>query len=842
MRKVYFLMGLSFLCLPWLCSCNQDEIEPLDGEIVFEILDSDGKPVTELQTFTFGDKGEYGLRARFASYIEVKAPAKWLVEANPSAGTCEISVPSVEDDAAEASGTITFNIRSQAGRLRTVTLDVAAKEPNLIFAFDDPDVTSTVQMMAYSQSKKYTFTSQSVKDFKFKTPAGWSALYNQNDNYITIVAPSATAEEFVKQGTVEVTPVSFRGAVGEPSVIEVALSDYMPSMIFEQETYAFAGGASSEIAFDAINVTRLEIEAPEGWNITPDLNAGKLKVLSPATADLLTVKGGGTVRIKAFNESTPGEVGTVSENYEVFVKLNINGIYTLEDFQAFAAAVETNASLDAYSYQGEVALLTDIDLSGSDKQIFVPGMFSAKFNGYDNTVRIAVVATANEIGLFHTLAATAEIKNLVIEGTIKSNLTGQHYIGGLAVLNEGAPVSGVTADIDFTYEPASWKSDGWYGGLVARTKGAVYTDCHAKGDIVHKQGCIKIFGGLIGEIIESPFDAATGDRSQLVKISDCSNTGNFTLDYNGQNPNNSRFGGIVGWAENWMAEYTNLTNEGNFTITLGITNGNAIHSAGGILGNGYGFFTNCVNRGSISSVERAANRRYGGIVGGVGSATGKTNGYYLRMENCSNYGNLSHTSNFGSGIAGIVENCQGNVEIKNCINYGKISNPQTTTSIKHNENPSQYSGLVTFIKGGTFDGCENHGDIEGIARDRMAGLVGRCQNGDGNIVFRNCKNTGNIKLRMHPDNSIANVSAAGIAVFDSEIKTTTVTFTNCANTGTIDAEIFPVSGGQQRVFHIVSMAKYLASGPLFPGVISMDDATKAYQESTEGLVQKDLTK
>lgn len=840
MRKVYFLMGLSFLCLTWLCSCNQDEIEPLDGEIVFEILDSDGNPVTELQTFTFGDKGEYGLRARFASYIEIKAPAKWLAEANPSAGTCEISVPSAEDEEAAASGTIAFNIRSQTGRVRTVFLEVAAKEPNLVFAFDDPGVTSTLQMMAYSQSKRFTFTSQSVKNFKFETPAGWSALYNQNDNYITIVAPNVTAEEFVKEGVIKVTPVSFRDAVGETSSIEVALADYMPSVIFENDTYAFAGGINSEIPFEAVNVTRLEVEAPEGWNITPDLTTGKLKVISPATADLLTAKGGGTVRIKAFNESTPGEIGTVSEDYEVFVKLNINGIYTPEDFQAFAGAVEANTSLDAYSYQGEVALLTDLDLSGSDKQVFVPGTLSAKFNGYNNTIRIAVVASEKEIGLFHTLGATAEIKNLTIEGTIKSNLTVQQYIGGLAVLNEGAPVSGVTTDIDFTYEPASWMSDGWYGSLVARTKGGVYTNCHSKGDIIHKQGCIKIFGGLIGEIIESVFDVESGDRSQLVKISDCSNTGDFTLDYNGQNPSNSRFGGLVGWAENWMAEYTNLTNEGNFTITLGITNGNAIHSVGGILGNGYGFFKNCVNRGNLTSVERAANRRYGGIVGGVGSSTGKTNGYYLRMEDCSNYGNFSHTSNFGSGIAGIIENCQGNAELKNCINYGKISNPQTTTSIKHNENPSQYSGLVTFIKGGTFDSCENHGDIEGIARDRMAGLVGRCQNGDGAIVFRNCKNTGNIKLRMHPENSIANVSAAGLAVFDSDVKTPVI-FTNCANTGTIDAEIFPGSGGQQRVFHIVSMAKYLASGPLFSSSqVSMDDATKAYQESTEGLIQKDL--
>lgn len=486
-------------------------------------------------------------------------------------------------------------------------------------------------------------------------------------------------------------------------------------------------------------------------------------------------------------------------------------------------------------------MLADIDLSESEKQVFIPGTFSGKFNGYNNTIRIAVSASADEIGLFHTLAVTAEIKNLVLEGTIHSALTSQQRIGGLAILNEGAPISNITTDIDFTYEPASWKSDGWYGSLVAETRGAVYTNCHSKGDIVHKQGCIKIFGGLIGEIIESPFDAATGDRSLLVKITNCTNTGNITLDYNGQNPGNSRFGGLVGWSENYMAEYTDLTNEGNITVTLGNTNGNQIHSVGGILGCGYGFFTNCVNRGNMNFTERTANRRYGGIVGGVGSAAGKASSYYLRMENCSNYGNLSHTSNFGSGIAGIIENCQGNVEIKNCINYGKITNPQTTTSVKHNENPSQYSGLVTFIKGGTFDGCENHGDIEGIARDRMAGLVGRCQNGDGNIVFRNCRNTGTVKLRMHPENTIANVSAAGIAVFDSEIKSNTVTFQNCSNTGLIDAEIRLAADGQQRVFHIVSMSKYLASGPLFSGVVQMDDATKTYQMNSEGLIQKDLT-
>lgn len=124
------------------------------------------------------------------------------------------------------------------------------------------------------------------------------------------------------------------------------------------------------------------------------------------------------------------------------------GIRNADDLKAFASAVNAGKSLAKYTIDGEVCLMNDIDMAGTDWSDYVIGgvvtpstadankavtyamgenVFNKVFNGknfalknVDWTFDLADGNVAH--GLFSALGADGEIKNLTIEGVIR--LTG----------------------------------------------------------------------------------------------------------------------------------------------------------------------------------------------------------------------------------------------------------------------------------------------------------------------------------------------------------------------------------------------------------------------------------
>ncbi|MBR4549086.1 MAG: hypothetical protein IKO83_04115, partial [Oscillospiraceae bacterium] len=106
-------------------------------------------------------------------------------------------------------------------------------------------------------------------------------------------------------------------------------------------------------------------------------------------------------------------------------------IKTAEDFAAFARA----CARESYSLGRRFVLTADVDLSGLDYE--PAAWFAGSFEGGGHTVRgLALSGEGSRQGLFRTVASTASVSNLHVEGSVATGGTAE-YVGGLAGVNEG---------------------------------------------------------------------------------------------------------------------------------------------------------------------------------------------------------------------------------------------------------------------------------------------------------------------------------------------------------------------------------------------------------------------
>ena len=181
------------------------------------------------------------------------------------------------------------------------------------------------------------------------------------------------------------------------------------------------------------------------------------------------------------------------------------GIRNADDLKAFASAVNAGKSLAKYTIDGEVCLMNDIDMAGTDWSDYVIGgvvtpstadankavtyamgenVFDKVFNGknfalknVDWTFDLADGNVAH--GLFSALGAEGEIKNLTIEGVIR--LTGAApqgaAIGAFAGYAEGKITSCTNkAAIAFAGSDAANISV-CLGGIAGYVQNATLTQC-----------------------------------------------------------------------------------------------------------------------------------------------------------------------------------------------------------------------------------------------------------------------------------------------------------------------------------------------------------------------------
>ncbi|WP_419511367.1 GLUG motif-containing protein [Alistipes sp.] len=755
----YLLLGASMLLA---ASCDIEDVEADDGAIVFELYDTQGTLVEGLQSMKFGTTTAYTLKSAFVTYTEITAPTGWKCSVIPSSRSCTVTAPVAADLEAKPGGEITVAIQSQAGRTMIYTLAVAALEENIKLTFEG-DATTKRRVYSFGKSITYNFECENTASLEVEAPEGWKYQVDTDAGTLTVTAPEKGTADPVLTGDVKVTPLSVRGTAGASSSIPVELSTRMPVISFAEQAYKFTFGEQRDIACTISNVAKCDITAPKGWTVALDIENSLLKVTAPAAdADC---DGTGIVGMNA----TSDEELTA----EFTLPIAWKGISTADEFVAFGQAVTDGTPLDDYTNDGRIVLAGDIDLSAYDQNIFAGSAqkpFSGTFDGLGHTIRVNFTAKQAEVGLFHTLAAEAAVRNLVLEGSLSWTMSdARPMLGTLAVYNNGAPVSGVTTRVAVNYDntDASTKTYSWIGGLICFSKGGVYTDCRNEGTFTMNSARYIAVGGLVGR----------GEDKSEGSFTNCSNTGNFELAFGELAVDSGRIGGLVGMAETAEWSFTDCTNEGAFNIDHGGTN-KQFHSLGGILGNGYGTFTNCVNKGRMTMTNAlAANRRMGGIVGCVGSDNGK-GAMSLTMSNCRNEANLSLTTNYIGGLVGIAEKLKAG-HIENCTNTGNITNPSTTSAA------SQAAGIIGCAYGNcTIRGCVNRGDITGLFRYRAAGILSAARS-TGNLL-ESCENHGNLNVPTLEAATTAFPLVAGIVGVEQDYVTTIRT---CKNTGSITATV-----------------------------------------------------
>lgn len=334
------------------------------------------------------------------------------------------------------------------------------------------------------------------------------------------------------------------------------------------------------------------------------------------------------------------------------------GIRNAGDLKAFASAVNAGKSLAKYTIDGEVCLMNDIDMAGTDWSDYVIGgvvtpstadankavtyamgenVFDKVFNGknfalknVDWTFDLADGNVAH--GLFSALGAEGEIKNLTIEGVIR--LTGAApqgaAIGAFAGYAEGKITSCTNkAAIAFAGSDAANISV-CLGGIAGYLQNATLTQCVNDGALTcgtianTGNGSNSGFhqGGIVGYMKTSSLtectnngalSAPSGRSGGIVavatsgQVTACVNNGKVQDDVNGifgANPGYKRMGGLAGGASA-DAAFTSCVNNGDVFSQLGCR-------TGGFVGHNEAKITKCENKGVILSDHTLSGTNYHG--------------------------------------------------------------------------------------------------------------------------------------------------------------------------------------------------------------------------------------
>lgn len=809
MRKSLLFLLNTLLAAATLCvvSCGIDDVDAEDGAIQFELYDTEGALIEGLQSMKFGQTTAYTLKSAFVTYTEVTAPAGWKCSVIPSSRSCTVTAPVASDLEAEAGGEITIAISSQTGRTMNYTLSVAALEESISLTFEG-DATTKTHIFSYGKSFVFPFSCENTSSLKVEAPEGWTTGTDLENSQLTVTAPMPDSQNPTLIGSIKVTPLSVRGTAGAASTIAVELSTKMPVIQFAEPIARFAFGEQRDIPCTIQYVDQCDITAPEGWTVALDIAASTLKVTAPAEGAGVPA---GTVTLDAVSAEE------LTESFET--QLSLKGIATGDDFAAFGKAVTETAPLDAFMQEGTVILLQDIDLSAFTQTCFVGSAenpFKGTFDGKDNTITVNLNdGDAKELGLFHTLDATAAVKNLTLAGSMTVSQPNPGVAGTLAIYNAGAPLTKVSNTATVNYSGAKTSATaGYLGGLIGQDKaGAVYTDCHNTGMfLVTGTGRTMFIGGIIG-------GATVGTKGSLI---DCSNSGNFDFNLSGA-ADSGMYGGLIGSAEKTAWNYTDCTNEGNFTVMLADP-GHQFNSLGGIVGNAYGTFVRCVNKGRITfgAANGTKYRRTGGIVGCVGSdkKTGEVFDRLLSMTDCHNEGDLAASTASLGGIIGIAEKVDATAVIENCTNTGHISSPSMADF-----DVFYFGGIVGKTNGAfTLRNCVNRGNLTAAVERSMAGIA---VSGGNGAVFEGCENYGNITVAPNHKTGANDKWRPCVGGITSIENDTTTSIVNCTCDCTITATVYQT----ENINPVYVFQKYFEKGTVDTKT-SCDEVSKTNSAKT----------
>lgn len=321
----------------------------------------------------------------------------------------------------------------------------------------------------------------------------------------------------------------------------------------------------------------------------------------------------------------------------------------------------------------DAMLIENIDLSGKS---YTLSTLTAEFNGNGKSINnLSIVSTANNAGLFTTLAAGASIKNLTM---VNPTISGAEFAGAIVgEVSAGASVTNCTVT-----GGAIDAYTGKAGGVIGHNKGVV-TGCSFEGTVSSNlSGTTKnVAGGVVG--------IATKVDGYDCIISNC--VANADVEAN------QYAGGIVG---------RTLTN--TVTITGCIFESGTVtatsSTAGGIVGDSYnGLTIGCVNYGTVISVSK---------VGGIAGAY--SNGGTITA--CYSKGVIGEASTTTGSVGGIIGQLNYTIDINGCYDMSEYGTQPNNGNIGQITGNVAANAVLTindcyFVKHETTTGNSKYGEL-----------------------------------------------------------------------------------------------------------------------------------
>lgn len=497
------------------------------------------------------------------------------------------------------------------------------------------------------------------------------------------------------------------------------------------------------VSANDVNIVNIKSNADEAF-------IGKALV----TAESISVNGSAALTVQAEGDNAAFAAGTyyaavlpaqLSKGIGVFVQKAEGYAYKLSEN---TADIVRNAGLnlgtiDGVAFPAEIKTRTELLAFARFSTIF-PAGYEAKL-GADIDLQGAYWPNPNFYGTF-------DGQNHRVYNFTTTNRTAMENVGFIGTLGDGTNAACVknicfgSKDYDFgaktgTYDGVSkitfgCTTDGTtykYPGPVAYAhKGSTVENVvnFMNIEVLNTAKCKHRNGGICGTMKAN------------VTVKDCVNYGNI-VDNSEQYADASELtmGGVSGYIDGANSKIINSINYGTLT-----SNGKQVTVMGGITG---------------------------------------CSAYVASVEDCTNYGNISHKGDIAAGCytGGIVGQLKTNVTgIKNCKNYGSI-----TVADGNVTKTTLSGGIVGQVSSSasTFDTCENHGDINLIFGESNAvtaaveagGIAAYC---NATATFSNCSNSGNITIGKCTSNNLVEIGG----ILGRNVSAVS-TITDCSNTRNI---------------------------------------------------------
>ena len=366
--------------------------------------------------------------------------------------------------------------------------------------------------------------------------------------------------------------------------------------------------------------------------------------------------------------------------YSTELELKPKGIYGINDYIAFADAVNNGDYTAFIGEDGEVNLMADITLeSGNFK--YITTQFNGTFDGNGHTL----TSPSRTLPLFAEIGKDGVVKNLNTAGEF-TGFANTSYCGAssFAKINYGLIEkcnNSVNAEYTFT---ASDQTGLAVGCFVGANAGEI-RDCENSGNTLitaklHASGCNIIAGGFAavghniseGSIGNKAVGTAVPSPALPGKFTRCTNSGELKVTVTAGKAYVSTVGGICGLVSQDGVVFNECTNTGSISrISNGEpVNGDGSASLGGILGRSARSFSPGSNWDCLLN----------------------TVGYNTQLIKCTNEGNLVHSVRYtrqvnisngsdsnanrqvaAGGIVGIIIGTESsNATITSCSNSGKL--------------------------------------------------------------------------------------------------------------------------------------------------------------------------